>query len=72
MLVALTLITMLLMMGNAPAPYWACEGLAVGDPCSYGYATCTGPNGECQRDTDAQCEDNPDTEINECLICVTR
>jgi hypothetical protein len=70
--VALTLLTMLLLMGNVPAPYWACEGRAVGDSCSYGYATCMGPNGVCQRDPNAECVDNPDTEVNECLICVTQ
>ena len=35
--VILALGTMLLLMGNAPAPYYACQGKAAGDACTYGY-----------------------------------
>lgn len=69
LIVAFTLVIMLLLMGNVPAPYWACEGLTPGARCSYGYATCMGPNGTCQRDPNEDCVDNPETEVNECLIC---
>jgi hypothetical protein len=56
-----------LSLGNVPAPYYACEGKAVGDRCTYGYG-CSG-NGTCN--LSQQCEDNPDTELNECLVCNT-
>ena len=56
-----------LSLGNVPAPYYACEGKAVGDRCTYGYG-CSG-NGTCNLQTD--CKDNPDTDINECLVCNT-
>ena len=48
-LVILTLVTMLLLMGNAPAPYYACQGKAVGDACTYGYggAACSSNRGTC-------------------------
>ncbi len=50
-------------LANSPAPYWACEGKAVGDDCDpYG-----GGKGVCE--LDATCEDDPDTEIDECLYC---
>lgn len=57
-----------LSLGNAPAPYYACDGKAEGDSCTYGYG-CSG-NGTCNLVED--CDDNPDTEINECLQCNTR
>jgi hypothetical protein len=69
--VVMALFVALFLMGNAPAPYWACEGRAVGDACTYGYGSCAGSNGACQLEG-GNCEDNPNTEINECLICVTR
>lgn len=69
--VVLSLCGMLLMMGNSPAPYWACEGKAVGDACNYGYAACSAPNGSCQLEK-GECVDKPETPVNECLICTTR
>jgi hypothetical protein len=57
-----------LCLGNAPAPYYACAGKAEGDPCTYGYG-CSG-NGTCK--LVEACEDDPNTEINECLQCNSR
>lgn len=49
---------------NVPAAFFACEGAPEGEPCSM-----PGPFfGNCVRDT--LCEDNPDTEVDECLLCV--
>lgn len=65
------LLTMLLLMGNAPAPYYACQGKAVGDACSYGYggSSCSSNRGTCTLSTSFT--DNPETEdLNESLICV--
>jgi MYXO-CTERM domain-containing protein len=48
---------------NVPAAFNACEGAQEMDPCST-----PGPNhGACVLDT--LCTDNPDTEVNECLLC---
>jgi hypothetical protein len=71
-LVILTLVTMLLLMGNAPAPYYACQGKAVGDACTYGYggAACSSNRGMCTISTSFT--DDPNTaDLNESLICVT-
>lgn len=57
-----------LSLGNVPAPYYACEGKAPGDRCTYGYG-CSG-NGTCA--LVENCTDDPSTEINECLQCNTR
>jgi hypothetical protein len=56
-----------LMMGNVPAPYYACQDKTPGDRCVYGYGCSNG--GTCT--IQANCKDNPDTEINECLVCNT-
>ena len=56
-----------LSLGNAPAPYFACEGKAEGDRCTYGYG-CSG-NGTCL--LVKNCEDDPATDLNECLQCST-
>ena len=56
-----------LSLGNAPAPYYACAGKAEGERCTYGYG-CSG-NGVCNLVAD--CEDDPATELNECLQCNT-
>lgn len=61
---------LLWIMGNAPAPYYACDGRAPGDACQYGYA-CRA-NGTCQFDETGNFEDDPATEIDESLICVNR
>ena len=34
LLAILALLSMLFLMGNAPAPYYACQGKAVGDACT--------------------------------------
>lgn len=49
---------------NVPAAFWACEGAEHGDPCRMpgGY------HGNCLLDTLCE-DDDPDTEVNECLIC---
>ena len=50
--------------GNVPAAYFACEGAESGDHCQL-----PGPiYGNCVLDT--LCEDPPDTDVNECLLCV--
>jgi hypothetical protein len=70
-LAILALVAMLFLMGNAPAPYYACEGKAVGDACSYGYggATCSSNRGTCTLSTSFT--DDPNTTgLNESLICV--
>jgi hypothetical protein len=51
-----------------PAPYYACEGKAPGDRCTYGYG-CSG-NGTCRLLTE-NCTDDPSTDLNECLVCNT-
>jgi hypothetical protein len=70
-LAVLALVAMLFLMGNAPAPYYACEGKAVGDACSYGYggAGCSSNRGTCTLSTSFT--DDPNTAgLNESLICV--
>jgi hypothetical protein len=71
MLVLLVLLSMLFLMGNLPAPYYACEGKQVGDACTYGYGSgCASNRGVCTLSDSFQ--DDPDTpELNEQLICVT-
>ena len=71
LLVLIALIGMLFLMGNAPAPYYACQGNAVGDACTYGYggAACSSNRGTCTLSTSFT--DNPETtDLNESLICV--
>jgi hypothetical protein len=49
---------------NIPAAYLACEGAELREDC-----VMTGPQyGVCLRDT--LCEDPPETEVNECVLCV--
>ena len=70
-LAVLALLTMLFLMGNAPAPYYACQGKAVGDACTYGYggSSCSSNRGTCTLSTSFT--DNPNTaDLNESLICV--
>lgn len=51
-------------LANVPAAYLACEDKGEGDPCRL-----VGPSfGECVLDT--LCEDTPEIEANECLLCV--
>ncbi len=56
-----------LTLGNVPAPYYACDGKAPGDRCTYGYG-CSG-NGTCTLVDN--CTDDPNSAINECLQCNT-
>ena len=65
-LVFLMLLVMLLLMGNLPAPHYACAGRAEGDSCTYGYGCFN--RGVC---TLIECTDDPATQENECLICKT-
>ena len=58
-------------VANAPAPWWACEGKAVGDPCENygggGGCGLTSHDSVCQ--LQESCTDDPDTAVNECLYC---
>jgi hypothetical protein len=57
-------------VGNAPAPYWACDGKEEGDPCKpYGGGGCglTGGDNVCR--LEVPCTDYPGTSVNECLYC---
>jgi hypothetical protein len=58
---------LLLIMGNVPAPYWACEGKQEGEACTYGYSCYA--NGVCR--LQPNCTDDTSTSVNECLICQT-
>ncbi len=71
-IVVLTLLSVVFLMGNAPAPYYACQGKKVGDTCNYGYgSSCSSNAGVCALSTSFT--DNPDTkDLNEQLICVTK
>lgn len=65
---ALPLLALLAFAGpaaaNIPAAFYACEGADEGAPCAM-----PGPfYGNCVRDT--LCEDDPETEVDECLLCV--
>ena len=70
-LALLAALTMLFLMGNAPAPYYACQGKAAGDACTYGYggAACSSNRGECTI-SDSFTDDEETTDLNESLICV--
>jgi hypothetical protein len=57
-----------LSLGNMAAPWYACAGMKEGDRCTYGYG-CSN-NGTCRLVT--QCNDDPSTDLNECLQCSTR
>lgn len=64
-------LSLVFLMGNAPAPYYACQGKAAGDACTYGYggASCSSNRGTCTISTDFT--DKPETtDLNESLICV--
>ena len=51
-------------MANIPSAYFACEGASEQDECQV-----PGPRfGNCVLDT--LCEDPPNTDVNECLLCV--
>lgn len=69
-LIIIVIIIAFITIGNAPAPYWACEGLSEGDECEpYSYGSCSNKSGTCQLRED--CTDDPESEINECLQCLT-
>ena len=57
----------LFVLGNVSAPYFACEDLHEGDPCTWGYSCHA--NGRCR--ISDEWTDDPDTELNESLICDT-
>lgn len=67
----LALVAMLFLMGNAPAPYYACQGKVAGDACTYGYggAACSSNRGTCTLSTSFT-DDPETTDLNESLICV--
>jgi hypothetical protein len=69
--VLFALLAMLFLMGNAPAPYYACQGKAVGDACTYGYggAACSSNRGTCTLSTSFT-DDPATSDLNESLICV--
>ena len=64
-LVLTMLMLWLLLMGNSAAPWWACSGKEVGEPCTKPGYGCAG--GKCALIED--CSDAPDTDVNECLRC---
>jgi hypothetical protein len=72
LIVLFILLTVVFLMGNAPAPYYACQGKQVGDTCNYGYGSgCSSNAGICTLSDSFT--DKPDTaDLNEQLICVTR
>lgn len=71
-LVLFVLLCLLFLLGNLPAPYYACQGKAVGDPCSYGYSSgCNSSSGVCTL-SDSFTDDPKSTDLNEKLICVNR
>lgn len=49
---------------NAPAPWYACDGLKEGDRCGMGHYY----DGYCALQTN-QCTDDASTAVNECLWC---
>jgi hypothetical protein len=65
-IITVFLLLLLLSLGNAAAPWWACEGLSEGDRCVAGYG-CGPGNKICMLHED--CRDDPETEVNECLWC---
>jgi hypothetical protein len=62
----LSLFLLLLLLGNAPDPRLGCEGRSDGDPCIEGFGCGTGTK-ICRLHKD--CQDDPETELNECLYC---
>lgn len=72
LLVWLILAATVLLMGNLPAPYYACQGKAVGDACTYGYGGgCSTNRGVCTL-SDSFVDDPATGDLNEQLICVNR
>ncbi len=59
-----------LVLGDAPAPFWACDGKRPGARCrKYGVSSCfsRSEDGVCVVQTN--CKDDPSTPIDECLWC---
>lgn len=52
-------------LGNMMPPWFACDGKQAGDPCTWGYI-----NGQGVCALRKNCTDNPNTKVNECLVCV--
>ncbi len=68
LLVLVILIISSFIIANAPEPFWACNGLQEGDECEpYSTSGCKDVKGECV--LQEECNDNPDTDVNECLFC---
>ncbi len=68
----LALLVAPIVLGNSPAPWWACDGKAPGDPCEPYHSGYTGcwqrqPHGFCV--VQQNCTDSPDTTVNECMYC---
>jgi hypothetical protein len=71
---ALAVLLAPLLMGNAPAPWYACDGKQVGDPCGGSSSSGCGGYGGGSADgvcaqSSAACVDLPNTSVNECLFC---
>jgi len=74
---ALAVLLAPLLMGNAPAPWFACEGKRVGDACQrYVGPSSSGCGGYGGGSADgvcalsqANCVDDPNTSVDECLFC---
>ena len=60
------LLLLLLSMGNAADPRLGCKGRSEGDPCIEGFGC--GPGTRICRLQEG-CTDDPETELNECLMC---
>lgn len=68
LLILAVLLVSSFIIANAPEPFYACQGKQPGDECQpYSTSSCKDVKGECVLQED--CNDNPDTEINECLHC---
>jgi len=67
-IISLFVFLILILMGNSPAPWWACEGKNEGEPCTaYGTGCSLFRRGVCRRLEN--CQDDPQTTVNECLWC---
>ena len=68
-IVLLAVLSVLFLMGNSPPPYYACQGKAVGDRCTYGSGSaCMASDTVCTL-SDSFKDDPQTTDLNEQLIC---
>ncbi|OAD22108.1 secreted protein [Candidatus Thiomargarita nelsonii] len=65
----ISLFVFLILMGNVPAPWWACDGKNEGDSCTAAGYTCSILRRGVCRQQEKNCKDDPQTKINECLWC---